>query len=82
MYASIELCRFELSIDLIMLTRTTNANPRLTKILPNETKEQIKSLIAGSLPDHKSIFRECFLANQHSAMPLYLFMVTKQINKT
>jgi hypothetical protein len=60
MYASIELCRFELSIDLIMLTSTTNANPRLTKILPNETKEQIKSLIAGSLPDHKSIFREMF----------------------
>ena len=36
------------------------------------------SLIAGSLPYYKSIFKKMFLANQHNGALLFKFLITEQ----
>jgi hypothetical protein len=61
-----------------MLASTSTANPKLTEILPKEIEEKMDSLIAGSLPYYKSIFKEMFLANQHNGALLFKFLITEQ----
>lgn len=61
-----------------MLPTAANITVNLVKDSPKDIDENIESLITGSLPYFKSIFRHLFTANQNNAKLLYDFLLAEQ----
>ena len=60
-------------------TADSNPNPKLTGPFPIETDEKMNLLIPRSLSYYKSVFKELYLANQHNAMLLCIFLQVNYI---
>lgn len=59
-----------------------DASANLTKNIDTEKLEKnIESIISGSLPYYKSIFKQTLLANPQNANTLYNFLLTEQNEK-